>query len=58
MKSIRKLDNSIDFIGIGGPEMEKEGLSSLAKLKEISVVGFWEVAWQTCGLYDRKTALL
>lgn len=44
---MRELKNSFDevkFIGIGGPEMEKEGLSSIVPMTEISVVGFLEVA--------------
>lgn len=44
MRSLLRLDSDIEFIGIGGPEMESVGFSSLAKLKDISVVGFWEVA--------------
>lgn len=34
----------IKFFGIGGELMQKEGLSSLADIREIAVVGFWEVA--------------
>jgi lipid-A-disaccharide synthase len=32
------------FEGIGGPAMEAEGLNSLVPLRDINVVGFWEVA--------------
>lgn len=45
IKHLKALDNEIDFIGIGGIEMEKTGFfKSIIPLKEISVVGFWEVA--------------
>lgn len=44
MRSILELNPNIDFIGIGGPSMEAQGLKSLAKIEDISVVGFWEVA--------------
>lgn len=32
------------FEGIGGPQMESEGLRSLVPMRDINVVGFWEVA--------------
>jgi lipid-A-disaccharide synthase len=44
IKSIKKIDQSIEFIGIGGSEMEKTGFKSIVPLKDISVVGFLEVA--------------
>ena len=45
MKSLRKQSAvSLRFIGIGGKEMEKQGLQSLVALSDMSVVGFWEVA--------------
>jgi len=33
----------IDFVGIGGEKMEKEGLKSLFPMKDLSVMGFFEV---------------
>jgi len=44
MKEIKFLLPDVKFIGIGGESMIKEGLDSIANLKDISVVGFWEVA--------------
>jgi len=44
MKEIKLLLPDVKFIGIGGESMIKEGLDSIANLKDISVVGFWEVA--------------
>ncbi len=44
MREIKALQADTTFIGIGGPEMIKEGLNAIAKISEVSVVGFWEVA--------------
>ncbi len=33
----------IDFVGIGGEKMEKEGLKSIFPMKELSLMGFFEV---------------
>jgi lipid-A-disaccharide synthase len=44
MRKIRQLQPDVEFIGIGGDNMIREGLHSLVKLSDISVVGFWEVA--------------
>jgi len=43
---MKKINDSIDaeFLGIGGKLMEEQGLNSITSLKDISVVGFWEVA--------------
>ncbi len=42
MAAWRQLDPEVEFIGIGGPRMEAEGLHSLVSLSRLSVVGFWE----------------
>ncbi|MCX6154368.1 MAG: lipid-A-disaccharide synthase [Candidatus Kapabacteria bacterium] len=34
----------LHFIGIGGPEMQKQGLEAIVDFNELNVVGFWEVA--------------
>jgi lipid-A-disaccharide synthase len=44
MKELLTLSSDIEFLGIGGELMMKNGLNSIVKLKDISVVGFWEVA--------------
>lgn len=44
MKALKELNSDIKFFGIGGENMKKEGLDSLAELSEIAVSGFWEVA--------------
>lgn len=43
MREMKKLNPAIEFIGIGGIEMQKLGFKSLIPQNEISVVGFWEV---------------
>jgi lipid-A-disaccharide synthase len=44
MREIKKFNSDINFYGIGGKNMINEGLESFADIKDISVVGFWEVA--------------
>ena len=44
MRAIKVLNPDTQFIGIGGMNMEKEGLESLVSIEQMSVVGFWEVA--------------
>jgi lipid-A-disaccharide synthase len=44
MNALKALNPEIKFIGIGGNSMIEAGLESLIPLKDISVVGFWEVA--------------
>lgn len=44
MIELSHLIPDVKFIGIGGEAMERAGLRSLVPLREISVVGFWEVA--------------
>jgi len=34
------------FIGVGGPLMEEQGLESLMPMSELCVMGLWEVLWQ------------
>ncbi|MEN6295982.1 MAG: lipid-A-disaccharide synthase [Chloroherpetonaceae bacterium] len=44
MKEMIKLDEDIQFVGIGGDQMELLEFSSIVPISEVSVVGFWEVA--------------
>ncbi len=44
MKELKLLIPNAEFVGIGGPNMEAEGLKSIVPINLISVVGFWEVA--------------
>ena len=43
MESIHKLDPNIEFLGIGGTNMESNGLQSLVPMNKMSVIGFVEV---------------
>ena len=40
MKGIKKKNNNIKFLGVGGNFMENEGLISLYNIKEFNVIGF------------------
>ena len=44
MAEIRKRIPDVIFEGFGGPEMEFQGLRSLAHIQDLAVTGFWEVA--------------
>ncbi|MDT3739074.1 MAG: lipid-A-disaccharide synthase [Candidatus Kapabacteria bacterium] len=44
MHEIRQIQPDVEFIGIGGSRMISEGLVTIAKMSDVSVVGFWEVA--------------
>lgn len=44
MHELLLLDNSLEFVGIGGPKMQELGLKQIVNFSEINVVGFWEVA--------------
>ena len=43
MKNIAKETQNVNFIGIGGPLMEQQGLKSMAPLQKMSVMGFFEI---------------
>lgn len=43
IKALKKKNDLIQLYGIGGPNMEKEGLKSLFPMKEISLMGFAEI---------------
>ena len=42
MESIRSLDSSVEFIGVGGSKMTLQGLDSFFVMDEISVMGIIE----------------
>lgn len=44
IRELKALNPEINIYGIGGQEMIKEGLSSITDIKNISIVGFWEVS--------------
>ena len=43
VRAIKKLSPGIDIWGIGGPQMEAEGVELIYDITQWSVIGFWEV---------------
>ncbi len=43
MRSLKELAPQVSFEGVGGPAMERAGLSSLFPLADIAVMGLWPV---------------
>lgn len=43
IKAFQRLDPSHEFFGLGGARMESAGLQSLIPMKEVTVMGIWEV---------------
>src|SRR5664279_1069411 len=43
MASLKKFAPSVAFAGIGGPQMEQQGLRSLFPYQELSLMGFSEI---------------
>ena len=43
INEIKKIDESAEFQGLGGPLMQKAGLNTTIDFQRLSVMGFWEV---------------
>ena len=43
IKDLKKLDDDIEFVGIGGPCMEEAGLINLCPISRLSLIGIWEI---------------
>lgn len=43
IKDLKKIDDDIEFVGIGGPCMEEAGLINLCPISKLSLIGIWEV---------------
>jgi len=43
MRALRQREASVEFVGIGGPAMEAEGLHAIQSFATMNVSGFWEV---------------
>ncbi len=43
IKDLKKIDEDIEFAGIGGPCMEEAGMINLCPISKLSVIGIWEV---------------
>ena len=58
MREMLQINSSIKFIGLGGPKMEQLGLRSLAPIKKLAVMGFWEVAKSLVFFFKLKKKVL
>ena len=43
MMQLKQQEADVKFLGIGGPLMEEQGLKSIISMKELSIMGFFEV---------------
>lgn len=41
-----QFSGTLNFTGVGGNKMKKEGLETLLPMDEIAIMGIWEVLWQ------------
>lgn len=51
-------EGGIEFKGIGGPAMEKKGLSTLLPMKELTVMGLWEAVSHLPRLLRLRAAIV
>ena len=40
MKGLKNDNNELIFFGVGGPEMNKQGLQSIYEMNEFNIIGF------------------
>ena len=53
IQGLKSLNDEIQFAGVGGPQMQAQGLESLFDMTELSVMGFAEVLPKLPGLLRR-----
>lgn len=58
MRDMRRLEPNIEFIGIGGPQMQAAGLVSLYPLDRLSVMGLVEVLGRLRELFQIRDGLI
>ena len=58
MRAILRLDPKASFIGVGGEQMQKAGLTSLGKMEVLSVMGIFEVAAHLVPIMRLRAALI
>ncbi|RTE87006.1 MULTISPECIES: lipid-A-disaccharide synthase [Gammaproteobacteria] len=54
MKSLKAMQPDVEFIGVGGPLMEEQGLNSLFPMETLSVMGLVDVLKQLPGLLKAR----
>ncbi|MBU2982476.1 lipid-A-disaccharide synthase [Lentibacter algarum] len=58
MAGLKNLRGDVEFIGVGGPLMQAEGLASLFPMQELSVMGLAEVLPKYRALLRRKNEMI
>lgn len=58
MQALKQRHSEIDFIGVGGPRMEAEGLQSHFPMERLSVMGLFEVLGRLRELLRRRKDLV
>lgn len=58
MAELKKKHPAIEFVGVGGPRMEAEGLNSMFPMERLSVIGITEVFGRIPELLKRRTKLI
>ena len=52
IKDLKKIDEDIEFAGIGGPCMEDAGVINLYPISKLSIIGIWEVVGKIFRIKD------
>ena len=58
IRGIKKIHPNVRFIGIGGPQMQAEGLTSLYPLERLSLFGLFEVLGRLPELFKIRDGLI
>ena len=58
IRSLKKIHPNVKFIGIGGPQMQAEGLTSLYPLERLSLFGLFEVLGRLPELFKIRDGLI
>ncbi|WP_262880163.1 lipid-A-disaccharide synthase [Pseudomonas paralcaligenes] len=58
MQALKARHPHVEFIGVGGPRMEAEGLVSTFPMERLSVMGLVEVLGRLCELFGRRRRLI
>lgn len=58
MQALKQQHPQVEFIGVGGPRMEAEGLVSAFPMERLAVMGLVEVLGRLCELLGRRKRLI